>query len=99
MTDLRTRTALSRIKPRSSNYTQVVSTGRAFCNRKRTAGNSGKWVLRTAKDQSGYSFEFLGAADDLAVADGVVVLNYAQAMEQTLGRTSADPPKITVANA
>jgi hypothetical protein len=99
MTDLRTRTARSRIKPRSSNYTQVVSNGRALCYRKRTAGNSGKWVLRTAKDQGGYSFEVLGTADDLADADGVIVLNYTQAMEQALGRTTADPTKITVANA
>lgn len=99
MTDFRTKTSRTRIKPRSSAYYQVISNGRALCYRKRTADKSGKWLLRTAKDEGGYAFEVLGTADDFATADNVNVLTYAQAMEQALGRTTADPTKITVAEA
>jgi integrase len=99
MTDLRTKTARSRIKPNSNGYAQNLSTGRALLYRKRTAGKAGKWMLRTAKDQGGYGFEVLGTADDFTDSDGVIVLTYAQAMEQALGRTNADPTKITVADA
>jgi integrase len=57
-------------------------------------------MLRTAKaDGSGYGFEVLGVADDLAEADGKTVLSYPQALAAALGKRSADPNKITVEGA
>jgi hypothetical protein len=57
-------------------------------------------MLRTAKaDGTGYGFEVLGVADDLADADGRNVLSYAQALASALGKRAADPNKITVEKA
>ncbi len=99
MTDLRSKTGRSRLKANVNGYAQNLATGRALLYRKRTEGKPGKWVLRTAKDEGGYSFEVLAAADDFAEADGNAVMDYKQALEAALGRTSADPTKITVAEA
>jgi integrase len=57
-------------------------------------------MLRTAKpDGTGYGFEVLGVADDLAEADGQTVLNYAQALGAALSKRTADPNKVTVEQA
>ncbi|WP_146345472.1 tyrosine-type recombinase/integrase [Phaeobacter marinintestinus] len=99
MPDLRTKTARTRLKPNSNGHAENLATGRALLYRKRTATQPGKWVLRTAKAEGGYSFETLGTADDASPADGVKVLSYAQALEAALGRTVADPTKVKVEQA
>ncbi len=86
MTDLTTRTARKRLKPRGSAYAQILAEGRALTYRKRTAGHPGRWMLRTAKVEGGYGFEVLGVADDIAEADGRDVLDYPQALAMALGR-------------
>ena len=98
--DLTTKTSRKRLAPRSSAYAQILAEGRALAYRKRTAGHPGRWLLRTARlDDAGYSFEVLGTADDVAEADGREVLTYTQALAAALGRRTADPNKITVADA
>lgn len=94
MADLKTKTARARLKANVNGYAQNLATGRALLYRKRTEGRPGKWVLRTAKESGGYSFEVLGTSDDYD--DG---LSYAEALEMALGRTRADPTKLTVADA
>ncbi len=96
MTNLKSRSARSKLAPRSSAHTQNLSTGRALGYRKRRADQPGRWLLRIAKPEGGYSFDVLGVADDLADADGKGVLNYAQALKVALDQTSADPAKISV---
>lgn len=91
MTDLRTKTSRAKLKPRSSAYTHVVAAGRALAYRKRSADKPGRWMLRTARDSGvGYDFEVLGTETDLT---------FQQALEAALGRTRADPTKVTVADA
>lgn len=99
MPDLANKTARKKLKPRSSAYTQKLAEGRALGYRKRTPGQPGRWLLRTARFPSGYDFETLGTADDVAEADGREVLSYSQALTAALGRSSADPNRIRVADA
>ena len=94
MTDLKTKTARSRLKPNLNGYAQNLATGRALIWRKRAADAPGRWILRTAKPEGGYTRETLGVADDYG--DG---LTYAQALETALGRTRADPNRISVDDA
>jgi hypothetical protein len=100
MNDLRTKTARSKLKPRSSAYSQVIANGLALAYRKRSAKKPGRWMLRTRSDGSDrYDFEVLGDADDLADADGRDILSFSQAMGLALKRTSTDPTRISVADA
>ena len=97
--DLRTKTARSRLAARSSAYTQKLEEGKALGYRRRRADQPGRWMLRTYTASGKYAFEVLGAAGDLADADGVGVLTYAQALDAALGRNMADPTRITVEQA
>lgn len=99
MPDLSNKTARRKLKARSSAYTQKLAEGRALGYRKRATGSPGRWLLRTAGDDSGYAFEVLGVADDFADADGREILSYPQALAAALGKQSADPTKITVKQA
>lgn len=99
MPDLSNKTVRKKLKSRSSAYTQKLAEGRALGYRKRTPGQPGRWLLRTARHPSGYDFEVLGTADDNVAADGTEILSYSQALTAALGRAVADPNKITVAEA
>jgi integrase len=99
MPDLRNKTARLRLPPRGALYTQVLAEGRALGYRRRSKDAPGKWILRMAKPAGGYGFETLGTADDEADANDKDNLSYAQALDAALGRSRADPTKITVAEA
>ena len=99
MPELRNKTNRLKLKPRAAIYPQVLAEGRALGYRRRRSNRPGRWVLRTAKSDSGYNFEVLGIADDFAPADGREILDYSQALTAALGRKSADPTKVTVQQA
>ncbi|MFY0691329.1 MAG: tyrosine-type recombinase/integrase [Paracoccaceae bacterium] len=99
MADLSNKTNRKKLKPRAAVYTQILALGRALGYRRRRSDKPGRWMLRTARADGGYSFEVLGVADDFAEANGTDVLSYAQALSASLHRKVADPNKISVADA
>ncbi len=94
--NLKTKTARARLAARSSAYWQTLSTGRALGYRKRKADQAGKWLVRVADTQGGYTFQSVATADDVANADGKAVLDYAGALQVALDLTNLDPARITV---
>jgi integrase len=65
---------------------------------------AGTWVLRLSDGKGGYSVKAMGAADDVAAANGKTVLDFAQAQQHALSRVSDDrvdsaTPPMTIATA
>ncbi|MBI3700575.1 MAG: site-specific integrase [Afipia sp.] len=82
-TNLETRTARAKLKVRGKPYFRLLEPG-LHLGYRRLAGGSGKWVTREYLGRSKYLTDTVGTADDFSDADGVAVLNFAQA--QTLAR-------------
>ena len=99
MSELATRNRRLNLPAREAYYSQVLGEGRALCYRKRRVGHAGRWFLRTSKPDGGYSHEVLGAADDIAEADGSLILTYEQALKDALSKNNADPKKKTIQQA
>jgi integrase len=76
---LDTRTARWRLKQRREPYWRSISEGLAIGYRKGVKG--GTWRARHYSLEHGYRYAPIGAADDMADADGVHVLSFSQAQE------------------
>lgn len=99
MADLRTKTARAKLPTRSAPHTQKLGPGRILGYRRQTDGKAGSWILRTAKAEGGYDQEVIGIADDQTAADGRDILSYEQALAKAVGQTTADPSRVTIADA
>lgn len=105
--NLETRTARSRLKPRGKPYYRTMEHGLHLGYRKPLSG-AGKWVLRHYNGGEVYTVETIAPADDYSDADGVAILDYRQAQsvarERMVERAHAAiggeaPARITVADA
>jgi integrase len=76
---LDTRAARWRLKQSREPYWRAISEGLSIGYRKGTKG--GKWRARHYSPEHGRRYKPLGTADDIADADGVHVLSFAQAQE------------------
>jgi integrase len=76
---LETRAARLRLKKRREPHWRSISEGLAVGYRKGTKG--GTWVARHYSAEHGRRFQAIGTADDVAEADGMHVLSFAQAQE------------------
>jgi integrase len=76
---LETRAARLRLKRRREPHWRSISEGLAVGYRKGTKG--GTWVARHYSAEYGRRFQAIGTADDVAEADGMHVLSFAQAQE------------------
>lgn len=90
---LETRAARGRLKPRGKPYYRALEEGLHLGYRKPQSG-AGKWLARHYLGTSGqYDLETLGPADDLSDADGISILSYRQAQvlarERMLARAGA----------
>jgi integrase len=79
-TNLETRTARLRLKPRRKPYWRVLETG-LHLGYRRTAEGGGSWVPRRFVGNGQYRETKIGVADDLQDADGVVLLSFKQAQD------------------
>jgi integrase len=79
-TNLETRTARLRLKPRRKPYWRVLETG-LHLGYRRTAEGGGSWVTRRFVGKGQYRETKIGVADDLQDADGVVLLSFKQAQD------------------
>lgn len=77
---LDTRTARAKLAIRREPYWRSISQGMAIGYRKGIKG--GTWIARLYSLRTGRRYEALGVADDVADADGVHVLSFAQAQER-----------------
>jgi integrase len=75
--NLETRTARLRLPIRSEPYWRGLEKGFALGYRRR--GRGGTWLARRRGEDGGYTEHRIGTTDDLQDADGVSVINYAQA--------------------
>jgi integrase len=76
---LDTRGARLRLGKRREPYWRSISEGFAVGYRKGVKG--GTWIARHYSDEHGRRYRSIGTADDIADADGVHVLSFAQAQE------------------
>lgn len=76
---LDTRTVRSKLQARREPYWRPISEGLAIGYRKGAKG--GTWVARHYTAEARFRHQALGTADDVADADGVHVLSFAQAQE------------------
>ena len=81
--NLETRTARARLRIRTEPYWRGLEKGFALGYRRRPRG--GTWLARRRRADSGYTEHRIGTADDLQDADGVAVLDYAQAQKTARG--------------
>ncbi|MQA64507.1 MAG: tyrosine-type recombinase/integrase [Alphaproteobacteria bacterium] len=72
------RSARAKLKPRGNIYWRGVERG-LHLGYRRIAGKNGTWWVRRYLGNQRYATEGLGIADDLADADGVLVLSFDQA--------------------
>jgi integrase len=75
--NLETRTARLRLSLRTEPYWRGLESGFALGYRRRATG--GTWLARRRPEAGGYAEHKIGTSDDLQDADGVAVLDYAQA--------------------
>jgi integrase len=76
---LDSRTARLRLAVRSEPYWRGLEKGFALGYRRR--GRGGTWLARRLQGDGGYAEHRIGTTDDLQDADGVVILDYAQAQK------------------
>ena len=77
--NLETRTARLRLPIRSEPYWRGLEKGFALGYRRR--GKGGTWLARRRPAAGGYAEHKIGTSDDLQDADGVAILDYAQAQK------------------
>jgi integrase len=75
--NLETRSARSRLKPSPKPYYRTIDPGLHLGYRKGKIG--GRWVVRWYVGDRDYKTETVANADDVTDADGVAILNFAQA--------------------
>jgi len=75
--NLETRSARGRLKPSPKPYYRTIDPGLHLGYRKGKSG--GRWVVRCYVGDQDYKTETIANADDVADADGVAILNFAQA--------------------
>jgi integrase len=98
---LDTRAARRRLQPRREPYWRSMREGMAIGYR-HFKGEAGSWIARHYTPSTGRTYKALGAADDTHAADGVTVLDFAQAQEaarQWFGTIGATAGGLTVATA
>ena len=78
-TELQTRTARAKLERRGKPHYKAIYQGCHIGYRKLRDG--GTWVGRRRLEDGGYELKTVGVADDHADADGVGVLDFAQAQE------------------
>jgi integrase len=88
---LDSRTARIRLTPRGKPYYRQIEPGlhlgyRKPRGRKGKPATSGQWVTRIYVGGQSYKVKKLGVADDFADADGIAILNFAQAQNKALER-------------
>jgi integrase len=86
-TNLDSRAARSKLKPRGKPYYRTLDPGLHLGYRK-LRGGAGKWVVRLYAGSQAYVVETIATADDLSDANAADVLNFAQA--QTKARELRD---------
>jgi integrase len=79
-TNLETRAGRSKLKARGKPYYKVIGEGLHLGYRKGKL--EGKWVVRRYAGNQAYITDTIGTADDIADADGTVVLTFWQAQEK-----------------
>ncbi len=84
---LDTRAARARLAIRGKPYWRSIDPGTHLGYRK--GKNGGKWLVRWYAGDERYREELIGAADDGADADGIGILNFAQAQAQARHRATA----------
>ena len=75
--NLETRSARGRLKPTPKPYYRAIDPGLHLGYRK--GRNGGRWVVRLYVGAQAYRTDAIATADDVADADGVAILNFAQA--------------------
>jgi integrase len=75
--NLETRSARGRLKPSAKPYYRAIDSGLHLGYRK--GKNGGRWVVRWYIGDQDYRTETIANADDVADADGVAILSFAQA--------------------
>ncbi len=73
--------ARRRLAPRAKPHFRAIERGLHLGYRRLATGAAGPWVARHYLGDQRYEEEAIGHADDLSDADGVVILNYWQAVE------------------
>jgi integrase len=101
---IETRTARMKLKPGTATYWRNLVLGRLSVGyQRRTSGAPGRWLARTTLGADRYSYATLGFADDYDDADGINVLNFADASASALksyrGDGAAAPSIVSVADA
>ena len=76
---LDTRASRQRLRKRREPFWRSISSGLAVGYRK--GANGGTWIARHYSAEQGRRYQSIGTADDIADADGVHVLSFAQAQE------------------
>ena len=75
--NLETRSARGQLKPSPKPYYRAIDPGLHLGYRK--GKNGGRWVVRWYVGDQDYKTETVANADDVTDADGVAILNFAQA--------------------
>ena len=75
--NLETRSARGRLKPSPKPYHRTIDLGLHLGYRR--GKNGGRWVVRWYVGEQDYKTETIANADDIADADGVAILSFAQA--------------------
>jgi integrase len=75
--NLETRSARGRLKPSPKPYYRTIDPGLHLGYRR--GKNGGRWVVRWYVGEQDYKTETIATADDIADADDVAILNFAQA--------------------
>jgi integrase len=81
--NLGTRAARLRLKPRGKPYYRQIESG-LHLGYRRLKGRAGTWQVRQYAGQQSYAVETIASADDFSDADGTAVLSFSQA--QTAAR-------------
>jgi integrase len=80
------REARAKLKPRDKPYYRIVEKGAHLGYRRLKGRRAGTWCDRQYAGNQDYKVEGIGIADDLSDADGVMILDYWQAVEKVRER-------------